>query len=67
MFKFLKMRYNLQIESKGKTKNFKLFLSLLVLFVIPNIVSARTERTAQLDLSSMDLTVNQKDASEGWQ
>ncbi len=47
-------------------KNFKLFLSLLVLFAIPNIVSASTERTTQLDLSSMDLTVNQEDASEGW-
>lgn len=47
-------------------KNFKLFLSLLVLFAIPNIVSASTERTTQLDLSSMDLTVNQEDVSEGW-
>lgn len=66
MFKFLKMCYNLQIESEGKMKNFKLFLSLLVLFAIPNIVSASTERTTQLDLSSMDLTVNQEDTSEGW-
>ena len=47
-------------------RKIKILLVLLTLFALPNMVSASTERTTQLDLSSMDLTADQEDASEGW-
>lgn len=48
-------------------KKFRImFVLLITLFVIPSVVNASSIRTTQLDLTSMDLTSNQENLSEGW-
>lgn len=51
-----------------KMRRLSILLSLLFAFlVVPNVcLAATTERTTPLDLSSLDLTINQENIDEGW-
>ena len=51
-----------------KMRRLSILFSLLFAFlVVPNVcLAATTERTTPLDLSSLDLTINQENIDEGW-